>query len=252
MRAPAKFRRCGFPRERLARLSQLERWHFWFAGRRALIDRLLKQCVDGTARRILDLGCGSGLGVETLTLRGYRVVGLDRRPEGLHATRRSLSGLWLLQADATSLPFVQGAFDVVLLLDLLEHLDDRMLLAEVGRVLRPGGWVLVTVPAMPWLWSYRDEAAEHLRRYTRRQLTRLLADMGLPVQGVYYYQCVLFPLVVITRLWGRSGPGLRDLEERPISLLNTVLTWVNRAEVRLGGVVRWPWGSSLVALCRKA
>ncbi|MEW6231240.1 MAG: class I SAM-dependent methyltransferase [Chloroflexota bacterium] len=251
MAIPEGMVECRFSPDRLSRLSQLERWHFWFVGRRALIERLLNRYLNGKDQFVLDLGCGTGLMLETLMRRGYRVVGLDLRPEGLYTTRQRLPHSWLLQADTSHLPLKEEAFGVVTLLDVLEHVDDGVLLSEIYRVMQPGGWAVITVPAMPWLWSYRDEAAGHLRRYTRQQLGRMLANAHLHVQEIRYYQCLLLPLVVITRLFGRRGPAMRDLEERPLSTFNTVMTWINRIEARLSDVISWPWGSSLVVTCRR-
>ena len=240
-----------FTHAQLVRLSQLERWHFWFVGRRVLIDRLLDKYLNGKAQFVLDLGCGTGLMVDILMQQGHRVVGLDIRPEGLRATRQAQPESWLLQAEATHLPLAENVFDAVMLLDVLEHVDDRALLAGVHRILRPGGLVLITVPAMPWLWSGRDEAAHHLRRYTRRHLSRVLGNAQFSIEEVRYYQCLLMPIVAITRFLGRRRPGPRGFEERPPSLVNTILTWVNTLEVKLSDRIPWPWGSSLVAIGRK-
>ena len=243
--------KCGFGVDRLSRLSQIERQHFWFVGRRALINRPLTNHLEDNHQLILDLGCGTGLMVEILMSQGYNVVGLDLRPEGLYATRQALPRSWLLQAEAIRLPLKENVFDTVMLLDVLEHVDDQALLAEVQRILRPGGLVVITVPAMPWLWSYRDDAAGHLRRYTRQQLSRTLTNARLQVQETRYYQCLLFPHFVVTRLLGRRGPGLCDLEERPLPFFNAVMTWINRLEAKLSSMICWPGGSSIVAVCRK-
>jgi SAM-dependent methyltransferase len=237
-----------FSAERLLRLGELEQWHFWFVGRRALLGRLLAKYLKGGSELILDAGCGTGFLPEKLLRRGYRVVGLDRRTEGIFARRHAVR---FVQAEAGRLPFGDELFEAALLLDVLEHLDDREVLGDVRRVLRPGGWVIIMVPAAPWLWSYRDEAAGHRRRYRRRQLLRLIAAAELRVEEIRFYQCWLFPLAAVTRLLGRRGPGVRDLEECPLSILNRVLTWINRLEVRAGDFISWPWGTSLVAVCRK-
>lgn len=243
---------CRFKIDRLSRLSQIERRHFWFVGRRVLIDQLLNRYLGNKAQLVLELGCGTGLMVEILMGRGYHVVGLDQRTEGLYAIHKALPQSWLLQAEATRLPLKENAFDAVMLLDVLEHVDDRILISEIHRVLRPGGLAVITVPAMPWLWSFRDEAAGHLRRYTRRQLTGLLNAAQFQILKIRYYQCLLFPLVAISRLFGRRCSGTRDFEDLPFSVLNTVLTWINKLETRAGNMIPWPWGSSLVAICRRS
>ena len=240
----------GFSAARLARLAEIERWHFWFAGRRALVHRLLRKYLSAP-KTVLDIGCGTGCMLDELAQQGYRMAGLDLRPEGLHATHRRLPQIILFQAQAGCLPLAENSFDGVILLDVMEHADDVSILREAGNILKPGGIAVLTVPALPWLWSYRDRAAGHLRRYTRKDLRRLLLNSGFEIQEIHYYQCLLLPVVVLTRLLGRHDPALRDMEEQPLPLLNTLLLWINRFEVSLGRVVPWPWGSTLVAVCKK-
>lgn len=243
--------KCRFRFDRLSRLSQIEGWHFWFIGRRALISRLLAKHLGEKNRFILDLGCGTGMMVEVLMRQGYQVLGVDLRPEGLCATHQALPWSWLLQAEATKLPLADNIFDAVLLLDVLEHVDEQVLLQEVYRVLRPGGLVLITVPAIPWLWSSRDQAACHLRRYTRNQLKSMLEEGRLKVTETRYYQCLLFPLILITRLLGRRSAVSIGWEERLPAALNALMSWINKLEVKLGNIVPWPWGSTLVAVCER-
>jgi hypothetical protein len=133
---------------------------------------------------------------------------------------------------------------------VLEHVDDEAALEEIVRVVRPGGAVIVSVPAMPWLWSYRDVDAGHQRRYVRRGLLKLLRKSRLEVHRLNYFQCLLFPLVM-TRVVSRKGRAARDREDAPAPLVNSVLSVISRLEVRLSRVVSWPFGSSLVAVCRK-
>ena len=200
---------------------------------------------------VLDIGCGTGCMLEELSRQGYSPAGLDLRPEGLRSTHAKLPRVLLLQGEAACLPLAAASFEAVLLLDVMEHVDDRSLLQELDRVLKPGGIAIMTVPALPWLWSYRDEAAGHLRRYTRQNLSALLVGAGFEVREMDYYQCLLLPLAILTRLLGRKDATLRDLEEKPFPMLNQLFIRMNILEVSLGGVIRWPWGSTLVAVCQK-
>ena len=240
-----------FAAERLEKLAAIESRHFWFAARRKLTGRLLRTHLDGKSMPVLDVGCGTGSTVQTLLDLGYRAVGVDLRPEGLRAVRARIQDAELVQADVTRLPLASGAFGGALLLDVLEHVDDGALLAEVRRVTAARSTLIAAVPAMPWLWSYRDKDAGHLRRYTRDSFTTALQSAGFEIREMHYYQCLLFPLAVASRLIGRTGPRLRDLEESADGPLNEILKRVNLAEVRLGERIRWPWGLSLIAACRR-
>jgi len=241
----------GFDAARLAKIRELEAWHFWFVGRRELVRGLLARHLDPAPQRLLDVGCGTGHLARELLGAGHRVTAVDFLPESLAAARADAPGVRLLRADAGRLPLADGAFDAVTMLDVLEHVDDAAALAELRRVVRPGGLLVLTVPAYAWLWSHRDEAAGHRRRYTRRSLAAALAGAGFAPLELGAYQCALFPAVAATRLLGRRGPRMRDAEERPPALVNAALTWINRREAALGPG-RLPFGSSLAAACRRS
>lgn len=241
----------SFTQDRLLQIGRIEHWHFWFVGRRQLINRLLHKYLPDKDKTILDLGCGTGLMFRILTREGYRVFGADLRPEGLLATHKLIPHSRLLQIDARHLPFREGAFGIVIILDILEHVDDHTLLADIWKILKPGGSVVITVPALPWLRSYRDSAAGHLRRYTRKGLFQVLSETQFQVQKILFYQCFNLPLVILTRILGRKGPKLRDFEEQYIPIINSVLTWIAKLEVSLSNIFNLPFGSSLAAVCRK-
>ncbi len=239
-----------FGADRLARIAAMEGRHFWFLGRQAIIDQMWSKHLSG-CRDVLDIGCGTGHMSQWLATRGHRVVSLDMRPEGLLALRAARPDACPVQAEAPHLPFAADSFDVVALLDVLEHVDDRALLRRAAGLLRPAGWLILTVPALPVLWSYRDRAAGHRRRYMCADLRRLIAEENYLLREVRYYQCLLLPIVLASRFLGRRGPTLRDLEERPLPVLNAILASINRFEARLSDYIVWPWGSSLVAVCQK-
>lgn len=240
----------GFDGARLARIRELESWHFWFAGRRDLVRGLLARHLGPAPQRLLDVGAGTGRLARELLASGHHVAAVDLLPEALAVARADAPGADLLRADAARLPLGDGVFDAVTMLDVLEHVDDAATLAELRRVLRPGGLLVLTVPAGPRLWSHRDDAAGHRRRYTRRGLRQVLERAGLSPLELGAYQCALYPAVVASRLLGRRGPRMRDAEERPSAPLNAVLTWINRREAALGPG-RLPFGSSLAAACRR-
>ncbi|WP_419875846.1 methyltransferase domain-containing protein [Candidatus Pristimantibacillus sp. PTI5] len=241
----------SFSSERLQRLAEMEKWHFWFKGRQQLLNRLIKTSFSKPNRFVLDIGCGTGLMSEQLVHLGHHVVGIDQRPEGLRAVQKKVPELMGMQANAMHLPFKDHTFDAVLLLDVLEHVDENALLSELNRVVRQGGIVVITVPAFPWLWSYRDEAAGHLRRYTRKHLIHSLSEANFEIEKLQYYQFLLFPLVLLTRLLGRNSAQVSELEEKPSLILNKIMTLITRMEVTLSKNISWPWGSSLIAICRR-
>ncbi|HEV8549170.1 MAG TPA: class I SAM-dependent methyltransferase [Polyangiaceae bacterium] len=242
-----------FDADRLAAIARMEPDHFWFAGRRALLDTMLEPLL-AEGDPLLEVGCGTGSLVRRFSARGVRMVGLDARPEGLDRARADLGaagapGTEFVLGDVHDLPFAARSFAGALALDVLEHVDDTRALAELARVLRPRGWLFVTVPALPFLWSRRDELAGHLRRYTRRSLGHALEDAGFRVECLRFYQFALLPFVAVSRRFGRASAVTRDFEDRPSAWLNRAFKAVNLAEVRSG--VTWPAGSSLFAIARK-
>lgn len=227
----------SFPEERLRRLSDLEERHFWFPGRRRLIRALIRRFVP-SGSRFLELGCGSGRLLASL--RGLVLAGLDGHPVAL---RRP--DLALAVGDVTRTPFASGGFDAVGAFDVVEHVDDGAFMAEVSRLLRPGGVLLVSVPAFPWLYGRFDERAGHLRRYTRAGLHRVLRAAGLAPLYTTAYQFLLFPLFVLSRLRDRGDWGL------PPAWLNRLLAAVNLAEAAVAARVPLPWGSSWLCAARR-
>jgi SAM-dependent methyltransferase len=215
-----------FTHDRLLQLANIEDWHFWFAGRTSWLKRTLRRYTGTTLRILQQLG--------------FRVTGLDLRPEGLRSIANTLDEPSLVQAEAAIVPFYANMFEAIFMLDVFEHVDAKSTILEISRVLKPGGWLILTVPAMNWLWSYRDHAAGHQQRYTIRGLKELFTSANLVPVEFQYYQFFLFPLVVF-----------RDFEEIRIPLVNTLFAIINRMEVRFGDTIPWPWGSSIFAVCQK-
>ena len=235
----------------VSHLAGLGEDHFWVGPRGELVDHLLDRHLPPDCRVLVDLGCGTGSLLARLERRGRRGVGVEAADEALALARAAAPGAALVAADAGRLPLRAGAADATVVLDVLEHADEAAVLDEVARVLRPGGMALVSVPALPWLWSERDVRAGHVRRYSRRRLLELVASHGLRVERVRHFQFLLSPLFVASRLLSRRRPGLLASEDRPRRRVNRWLGAVNRLEVTLGRVVPWPWGSSVLVVCRR-
>lgn len=217
-------------------LVRLEGRHWWYRERRALLSRQVAGLRPG---RALDVGAAGG--GNTLVLRGlgWSACALEYTEEG--ATAAAERGLPVVRADACHLPLADASVELVTALDVLEHIeDDRAAAREIHRVLLPGGHLVVTVPVDPRLWSAHDEAVGHVRRYTRKQIVRLLQDAGLEVELVRSWMVLLRPAVALRRQRSTGS----DLSEPP-ALINAVLSAVVRVE-RLLPVGRMPGVSVLL------
>jgi SAM-dependent methyltransferase len=239
----------GFDARRRDHLEDIERSHFWFPARTRLLLTVLERA-GGPRESALELGCGTGGFLAELTARYQTVVGVDAYAESLERARRRAPDAVLVQADACRTSFIEPGFDLVAALDVLEHLDPRALLDEARRLAAPRGWLLVSVPAFPVLWSALDEVAGHRCRFRRHQLAAKLAESRWELHHWTHYQALLFPLVLLAR---RVGSARLHREERyPRAVVSRVLGAINALEVRLLGRRRVPWGSSLLALARAA
>lgn len=231
-----------------SRLARMEGNHFWFAGRDLLVRCLLDRHPVEPDAVVIDLGSGTGRFARRLADEGRTVLAIDRSPG-----QDGPSGA-TVAADGEQLPLADASVGTVLARDVLEHIDDVAALRECARVLRPGGLLVVLVPAWPGLWSDRDERAGHLRRYRSRGLRELVESAGFVVSETRGYQFLLLPAVAATRVASRHwGPRSVDREETPPAWLNRLLTSVNTWEAGLARR-RWtspPTGSSLVLVARR-
>jgi SAM-dependent methyltransferase len=235
------------------RVAQLEGRHWWYLGMRAVAAALLPQAQalrsEGGPARILDVGCGAGGGLAWLSERG-QATGVDFHPLAVrYAARVSRR---VVQGSAVALPFQRGAFDLVTCLDVLYHRavpDDERALAEITRVLRPGGWLLVRVPAYDWLRGAHDRQVHTRHRYGRRELRRKLAGAGLEVRRLTGVGLLLLPPAVLRRILQR-GDSIESDVRLPGPVANRLLEGLLRAEGRLSARFDLPLGLSLLALAQ--
>lgn len=201
------------------KLAQLEDDHWWYRERRHLLAKAITGLTPG---RAIDIGAAGGGNTRVLREHGWDAVALEYGADGAEVAHGR--GLATLRGDATRLPIADASLDLVISFDVLEHLhDDTAAVAEVRRVLRPGGTYLVAVPADPRLWSSHDEAVDHIRRYTRQGLLDLLDRGGFEVQDVQSWNVLLRPVVALRRR-SSSGSDLEDLHPVVNLGLRTIIT----------------------------
>ena len=223
--------------DEIRKSAVLEQRHWWYAGRRAMVRRELAGLPAG---RALDVGCGMGGNSAVLRDLGWQVAALDFSPAATEAAQAR--GLAVLRGDAQHLPFPDGTFDLVMSTDAWEHIEDDALVAtEAHRVLRPGGHLLVAVPAGMDLWSGHDVALGHHRRYERAQLVSLVEDAGFRVDDVFGWNVLLRP---VARLRRRNRDDSQSEMEAVNPLVNAGLRTVVAVEAVLP--VRRRRGISLV------
>jgi SAM-dependent methyltransferase len=226
------------------------RRHWWYRGRRRIVGDTVAGLQLPSPARILDAGCGSGAMLDELARFG-EVWGVEPNPRGVAAAQRA-GHRAVLRARVEELPFESGSFDLVTCLDVVEHtLDDRAALAELHRVTRPGGRLLVTVPAYPALWSHHDVVNGHHRRYVRSTLVDAAATAGWrPLRHTHFNTFFLAPAALVRLTLRKQGERQRrsELALTPRSL-DPLLELPLKAEAAfLRRGFRLPAGLSLLAL----
>jgi SAM-dependent methyltransferase len=231
------------------RMAELDELHWWYRARREVLAALIARRIAPPAgARILEIGCGTGHNL-TMLKRFGRVDGIEIDAAARAIASRRL-GHAVLDAPLPGLPGIEeGAYDLVAILDVLEHVEeDREALAGIAGKLRPGGRLLITVPAFPWLWSAHDEVNHHKRRYTRRTLSAAIGEAGLELELLSWFNSLLFPIAAAARLAGRvTGKEDSDdkLPPRPVNALFETLFGLERYAI---GRLPFPPGVSLVAI----
>ena len=232
-------------------LAREEHDHWWFRGRRYFIERAIRTLALPTTARVLDAGCGSGGNLALLQQLGA-VAGFE-----FDAAARELAralGLGRVEAGALPgpLPFDGEHFDLIGLFDVLEHLPEPVasLRALTERV-APTGALVLTVPALPWLWGPHDELHQHYRRYTQQTLRAHLEAGGWRVEYLTNMNTLQFPLAIAQRLKERLF-GYRVAALSPSPFVNSVLTRVWQLERVMLPQRTLPIGLSLMAIARPA
>ncbi len=236
-------------------MDDVEGSHWWFVGRRAILEDFLrgivaKLDVSKDERRILDVGCGTGANLEMLSAFG-EAEGVDVSDDALEFCRRK--GLTVQKGLAETLPFEDETFDLTTALDVVEHLDDDIAgLREMYRVTKYGGYSLIFVPAFMWLWGVQDDVSNHRIRYTRQQIVDRLTEAGYVVERATYANWTFFaPILggrILMRLTGFKPESENNVN---ISALNGIFGKLFGAERFWLRNLNFPVGVSIVAVARK-
>jgi SAM-dependent methyltransferase len=235
------------------KLYEVEDRMWWFRGTHAnLLAGFRGAAPIGSARPVLDAGCGTGGLLRRLAaaLPERAVLGLDL-DAGAAAMAREKSGCPVSVGSVAALPFRDAALDGVFSADVLCHagVDEAGTLREFHRCLAPGGVVVLNLPAYPWLLSAHDRAVDNVRRYTRGRVVALLREAGFRVLRASYWNSLLFPAMVLRRKVFRSTES--DVALGPAAL-EAIFGWVMRLETALfGRGLSFPFGGSLVAVAVK-
>jgi 2-polyprenyl-3-methyl-5-hydroxy-6-metoxy-1,4-benzoquinol methylase len=251
-------------------LTRMQRDHFWYRGRHKLLLTVLRKeisrrFVAADDLRAMDLGGGCGGWLEYLhahaagTFRhlaladsSLRALSLAEAVVGSFATR--------YQIDLLDLPWLEE-WDVVFLLDVLEHIPDHAeVLRQVFRILRPGGLLFVTTPALQFFWTYNDDLSNHQRRYCREDFRTLAERTGLELLRADYFMFFLSPALLLSRMLFRPPASATPDQRRehlarthriPARPINGLLAKVFSIEASMVNSIRFPWGTSILGVFRR-
>lgn len=234
------------------RMRGLQATHWWFTARREILSAEIARLPLPRPARILEVGCGPGGNLELLKAFGdVRAIEPDAESRAYAAEQSGVPVDGGLLPDG--LPDLGGPFDMVAAFDVVEHVDDDAgAIAALGALLKPGGFLVTTVPAYPWMWSEHDAHHHHKRRYTMSAYRRLFDAAGLKVRRATHFNSVLFPPIAAVRL-AKSAAGIKggDDEALPPAPLNGLLRRLFGAEKAILRATDIPFGVSILLIAER-
>jgi SAM-dependent methyltransferase len=232
--------------------AAMENVHWWFIGRRFIVEQILKRLGLPINAEILEVGCGTGGNLPLLAKFG-NVYGVEIDDTArAYATERGI-GTILPGSLPDEIPFPEQRFDLIVMTDVLEHVtEDQEALERLYTRLTSGGYILITVPAFPALWSRHDDLHHHKRRYTRERLRAIVTHAGFRMVKASYINCIMFPAIAGVRLMQRFL-GMADADDLKMypPFMNRLLAGLFAGEGHLLGLVSLPFGLSLLCVGRK-
>lgn len=231
------------------RMAALDQTHWWYVARRRILADLIAREIKPPSRaRILEIGCGTGHNFPVLDKFGsVEALEVDAPARAIASARL---GYPVGDAPLPGLPGVPDAsYDLIALLDVLEHIEgDLAALSSIKAKLKPGGRILITVPANAWMWSAHDTVHHHFRRYNPASLRKVAGEAGLKVDLLTHFNTLLFPLAAAVRIAGKLTRREDADDAQPPAPLNAIFTGLFGLERHLIGRVPLPFGVSLAAV----
>jgi SAM-dependent methyltransferase len=231
-------------------MRELEEKHWWFVARRNILQSTLSTLQLPKSSNILEVGCGTGGNIAFLRKFGELICVESDNSAAKLARERNLVPI-LSGALPNEMPVFNRQFDLIVLFDVIEHIDDDgESLRVLCKLLNPGGRIVLTVPAFSYLWSQHDEENHHKRRYSRKSLGSLVLSNGLSLDYISYFNFWLFPIVASIRAIRKIIPYKESWQDMklPATFPNRILQFIFRSERHFIGKRYLPFGMSLVAI----
>lgn len=231
----------------------IQKKHWWFVTKKAIVlDTISRYFGSPAGAKVLDIGCGSGLMLNSLEKVG-ETFGMDMSDEAISFSKEVFNGRVEKGFLPDRIPYDENFFDLIVALDVIEHVDEDLAsLRAIHSRLASGGKAVITVPAYMFLWSSFDEMNEHKRRYTLSELNRKLVQAGFTVEKITYFNTLLFPAVFAVRMlnnvFGRDGASDVDMPVRPLNFLLGKIFGLEKYLIRLFDL---PFGVSVLAVAGK-
>jgi len=233
--------------------AEVEGSHWWFQGRRRLVADAIRELRVPRSAPVLDVGSGTGTNLRMLRELGFTdVSAVDASDDAIRFCDEKGLGP-VRKGDICDLPCPDGAYDLILATDIIEHVDDDAgALVELRRVLRPGGIAILTVPAFPSLWGLQDRVSLHKRRYRRREFEGRIAGAGLHLRSCFYFNYLLFvPIWLARQCIDFLGIELASENEVNTPFVNRILGWIFALDVSTAPRIHPFFGVSLLALAQR-
>jgi len=236
------------------KFSTKESSHWWFVARRNILQSLIGRYIPTKVETALDIGSGPGINVPLIRTYAKKVTCLEASDTAIAMARRKFPDITILHGSfPQTVP--SGNFNLITMLDVLEHIEEQTgAIRTAWSLLKPGGYLMLTVPAFMFLWSAHDNHVHHKRRYTSREIRSLLTDADFHIERVTYFNTMLFPAIAGVRLLQRTfkiRTAETDLDINPPEWLNIVLTRIFGSERFLLKRMNLPVGVSIFCAAKK-